>query len=337
MKEEIFEASFAPDREHIRKKYQVGARKDGTGFGKLERSFEALKAQMKERPFDMERAWSLLAGSYDIHQHGGPSATVARIHNELDFAIQGCEVGLGGIVFKNHDSPTTRSTILVQQVVDNWAKEHSKKPIRLYGGVVLNYAVGGLNPDAVVSAYRLGGKYVWLPNMDSNHHRKFVGEGEGEGIDLIDGNDKLVPKMKEILELMAGTNMVLGTGHNSTRERLIVVREAVKMGLERIEVIHPNHPVSWLTPEQCKTFAGLGCFIGIYAMDIGLTYTWDDVMAIYKAVGPEKIVLGSDCGHYMESHPVDAMRRLLIGFLTKGVPDKDIKLMCQKNAENLLS
>jgi hypothetical protein len=30
----------------------------------------------------------------------------------------------------------------------------------------INHAVGGLNPDAVVASYRLGGKYVWLPSLD---------------------------------------------------------------------------------------------------------------------------------------------------------------------------
>lgn len=336
MKEEIFEASFAPEREHIRSQYQERADKDGTGYGRLERSFQALKANMKSPLFDVDRLWSLLRDSYDIHQHGGPSSTVSRLFDEIDFAIHACYVGMAGIVFKNHDSPSTRSVKLAQKVVDQWAEEHNKKKIELFGGVVLNYAVGGLNPDAVVSAYRLGGKYVWLPNMDANHHRKFVGQGEGEGIDLLDENDNVVPKMKEILEIMAETDMILGTSHTSTRERIMVVREAVKMGVQRITITHVNHPVSWLTPEQCKTFADLGAYIGIYAMDIGVTYTWEDVMPIYKAVGPERIVLGSDCGHYAEVHPIEGMRRLILGFMKRGVPDKELKLMCQTNAYNLL-
>ena len=105
----------------------------------------------------------------------------------------------------------------------------NKKKIEVFGGVVLNYAIGGLNPDAVLSAYRQGGKYVWLPNMDANHHRNFVGQGQGEGIDLLDENDNVVPKMKEVLELMAETDMVLGTSHTSTKERLQVVKEAIRV------------------------------------------------------------------------------------------------------------
>jgi hypothetical protein len=245
-------------------------------------------------------------------------------------------MGMGGLVFKNHDSPSARSAKLTQKVVDQWAEEHNKKKIELYGGVVLNYSVGGLNPEAVISAYRLGGKYVWMPNLDANHHRRVVGQSEGQGIDVIDENDNVVPKMKEILDLIAETNIVLGVGHQSTRERLMVVREAVKMGVQRIEVNHVNFPMTWTTPEQCKMFVDLGAYIGIYAVEFGVQYTMDDVMAIYKAVGPERIVLAADCGHIEVSHPIDALRRLIFACLFRGIPDDHVKLMCQTNPYNLL-
>ena len=130
--------------------------------------------------------------------------------------------------------------------------------------------------------------------------------------------------------------MVLGVGHQSTRERIMVVREAVKLGVQRIEITHVQFPLVWTTPEQCKMFADLGAYIGVYAMEIGVDYSWDDVMAIYKAVGPERIVLASDSGHIENPYAVDATRRLILGFLLRGVPDKDVKLMCQTNAYNLL-
>ena len=336
MKEEIFEASLTPEKlRRIREKAAI----TGEGiasYGLLDRTVESQKDRIKEPLFKNERMWDLLRGSYDVHQHSGPSSTTERLYDELDLAIHGCYVGQGGIVFKNHDSPSTRSVKIVQKVVDQWAEEHSKKKIELFGGVVLNYSVGGLNPEAVISAYRLGGKYVWSPSLDANHHRNVVNQGVGQGIDLIDENDNVVPKMKEVLDLIAGTDMVLGVGHQSTRERLMVVREAVKMGVQRIEINHVNFALTWTTPEQCKTFADLGAYIGIYAMEIGVDYTWDEVVAIYKAVGPERIVLASDCGHIENPYSLDGMRRLILGFLLRGVPDEHVKLMCQTNAYNLL-
>jgi len=335
-KEEIFEASLTPKMLKKMRAEAVITGKGVSAYGPLDRSFVGLKFNMKAPLFDNERMWNLLRGSYDLHQHSGPSSTTHRLYDELDLAIQACDIGQGGIVFKNHDTPTTRSVKIVQKVVNQWADEHSKKKIELFGGVVLNYSVGGLNPDAVVAAYRLGGKYVWLPNLDSNHHRRVVNQGVGQGIDLIDENDKVVPKAKEVLELIAEGDMILGVGHQSTRERLMVVREAVKLGVQRIEITHVNFPLVWTTPEQCKMFADLGAYIGIYAMAMGEDYTWDDVMAVYKAVGPERIVLASDCGHIRNPHPIDAMRRLILHFLLSGVSDEHVKLMCQTNAYNLL-
>jgi hypothetical protein len=335
MKEEIFEASLTA--EMIKRMRGAVVIKGGTSaYGTLDNSLEALKNRMKSPVFENERMWRLLRGSYDIHQHSGPSATTERLFDELDLAIQGCYIGQGGIVFKNHDTPTTRSVKLVQKVVDQWAEEHNKKKIELFGGVVLNNTVGGLNPEAVVAAYRLGGKYVWLPNLDSNHHRRVTGEGEGKGIDIIDKSDNIVPKMKDILELIAEGDMVLGIGHQSTRERFIVAREAVKMGIQRIEVNHVNYPMTWLTPKQCKEFVDLGAYIGIYAMDMGNFYTMDEVMPIYETVGPEKIVLGYDCGHVGLPYALDGLRRLILEFLIRGVPDEHVKLMCQTNGYNLL-
>jgi len=339
MKEEIYEASLDPA---INKKMsQLSAVVKGDGKAKisfydtLDESFEGKRSRLKAPVFQIERLWNLLHGSYDIHQHSGPSPHTERLFDELDLAIHGCYIGLGGIVFKEQYMPSIRSVRLVQKVVDQWAEDHDKKKIELFGGVCLNYAVGGLNPDAVIASYRLGGKYVWLPNVDANHHRRVVGHGEGQGMNLIDEKDNVVTKAKEILSLMAETDMVLGVGHQSTRERLMVVREAAKMGMQRIEINHVNYPLTWLTPEQCQMFANLGAYIGIYAIDETF-YTWDDVMAIYKAVGPERIVLGSDRGHPALGNPIDGMRKLILGFLQSGVADEHVRLMCKTNAYNLL-
>ncbi len=340
MKEEIYEASLDPK---IKQKMEqmatvvTGESKAHISFyDPLDESFEGKRARLKTKVFDNERMWSLLRGSYDIHQHSGPSVHTERLYDELELAIQGCYMGQGGIVFKDMHTSSVRSVKIVQKVVDRWAEEHDKPKIELFGGVCLNYPVGGLNPDAVIAAHRIGGKYVWLPSMDANHHRQVVGHGVGQGIDLIDDNDNVVPKAKEVLQLIADADMVLGVGHESTRERLMVVREAVKMGVQRIEINHVNYPLTWLTPEQCKVFADLGAYLGIYALDFGLFYTMDDLMGIYKAAGPERIVFGSDCGHIANPHPIDSVRMLILGFLQNGVPDEHVKLMCQTNARNLL-
>jgi len=340
MKAQIYEASLDPAIQKKMADVQSTVKGESKAhvsfYDPLDESFDAKKKRLKTQVFKNERMWDLLHGAYDIHQHSGPSVHTERLYNELELAIQACYLGLGGVVFKDMHTASVRSVKIVQTVVDQWAKEHDRKKIELFGGVCLNYAVGGLNSDAVIAAYRIGGKYVWLPSMDANHHRRVVGHGVGQGIDLLDDKGKLVPRMKEVLALIAETDMVLGVGHQSTKERLAVVKEAVKMGIKRIEVNHVNYPLTWLTPEQCKLFADLGAYLGIYAIDVARFYTLDDLMAIYEAVGPERLVFGSDCGHVANPHPVDSLRMLILSYLQKGVPDKHVKMMCQTNAYNLL-
>ncbi|MCK9357997.1 MAG: DUF6282 family protein [Dehalococcoidia bacterium] len=337
MQEEVFEASLSDEMlRRIRGSSVVSGQAGGTSFySPLERSFEAQKRWMTSPAFKVDRVWELLRGTYDVHQHSGPSPHTERLFDELDLAIHGCYIGLGGIVFKEQFMPSTRSARIVQKVVDQWADEHGRQRIEIFGGVCLNYAVGGLNPDAVIASYRMGGKYVWLPNVDSNHHRLVVNEGVGQGIDLVDGDGNVVPKAREILDLISQTDMVLGIGHQSTKERLALVKEAVRLGIKRIEITHVNYPPSWLTPEQCRTFADLGAFISIYAIDDSY-YSWDDVMAVYRAVGPERMLIASDRGHISLGHPIDGLRRLIVGFIQSGVPDEHIRLMCQANPYSLL-
>lgn len=331
MKEHEYELSLTPNfQKRIDEVIGTGGR--GSLYGP-----EDPIAAMKQPPFDNERMWSLLRGSYDVHQHTGPSSTTQRPFDQMEFAIQACEMGMAGIVCKDHTFSTGPSVQLSQKVVDKWAEEHNRKKIEMFGGVVLNNAVGGLNPEAVVATYRIGGKYVWTPNMDAAHHRKATGNPKGGGISLIDEDDKVVPEFKEILELMAETDMVLGICHQSTKERYIVVKEAFKMGVERVEINHINYPLTMLTPEQAKMFADLGAYVGIYAMHLAYPiFSWDEAMAFYHAVGPERIVLASDCGHIETGLPWEGMRKLILGFLFRGVPDEHVKLMCQTNAYNLL-
>jgi hypothetical protein len=81
-------------------------------------------------------------------------------------------MGMAAVVFKCSSGSTVRSTKIVQKVVNEWADEHAKKRTNVFGGVVLNYAVGGINPEAVLVNARLNGKYVWIP-LKTNIYKRF--------------------------------------------------------------------------------------------------------------------------------------------------------------------
>ena len=121
MKEEIFEASLTPEKLKQMRGEAVITGEGVSAYGPLDRSFEALKTNMKSPRFDNERMWNLLRGSYDIHVHSGPSSTTHRLYDELDLAPPRLLCRPGGIVFKNHNTPSTRSVKIVQtHVPDQW-------------------------------------------------------------------------------------------------------------------------------------------------------------------------------------------------------------------------
>ena len=287
------------------------------------------------RLFDMDRIWKIMDGAIDIHIHSAPEAYATRFPSDLQMAIQACEAGMAAVVVKCHSVPTNRSAILVQEAVDQWAKEHGKRKTDVFGGVVLNYAVGGLNPEAVVVNARLGGKYVWLPSVDSTYHR--IGLNMPGGIEVLDENDNILPVLKEIFSLIAQTDMVLALCHQTTKERFILLDEAKKAGVKRIEVVHPNFHIFKMSIEEMRMVAEKGAYLGIYNYGRDPLFLDEDLtLRAIREVDPERLVAGTDCGLFTLDSPVEAIRRFIAWTLHSGIPDEIVAKIVKTNARNLL-
>ena len=286
--------------------------------------------------FDMDRVWKLMDGAIDVHVHSGPEAYTTRVADELQMSIEACEAGMAAVVFKCHSVPTNRSVKLLQRVVDQYAEEFGKGKTDLFGGVVLNYAMGGLNPEAVVVNERYGGKYVWLPNLDASYHRK--GMGIPGGIEVLDENDNVVPPLKEIFSLIADSDdTVLGICHQSTRERFILIDEARKAGVKKIEVVHPLFEVFKMTFDEIKMLAEKKVYIGLYCWSLAEPlFDADLTLRTINEIGPDYLVAGTDCGIFIEDRPVEAMRRFITWMLFSGVPDEIVERIVKLNARELL-
>ena len=327
MKEEIFEAAL--DEAKL---------KEVRGETQLRHAYGAVppgKSRISAEKFDVDRVWKLIDGAIDFHVHGGPDAYMPAPYDELDIAIEACKFGMKAIVFKCQALSTARSTRLVQKEVNKWAEEHNKKKIGIFGGVVLNYAMGGLNPEAVSACYRLGGKFVWLPSLDASFHHKVM--GTPGGIEVLDEKGRIVPPLREIFAMIAEVDMVLALGHQGTRERFILIDEAKKAGIKRIELTHPNQVSNKMTVDQMKAAADKGLYIGYYCTNFRpLQWSWDEFMQVYKIVGPDRIIAATDCGIFMSPSPLEAMRLYITGMLVRDVPDKDVEKMVKINPANLL-
>ena len=106
-----------------------------------------------------------VTGAIDLHVHCGPEG-IPRRFDAVSLAEHVKQSGLGGVVLKSHVTCTS-----------NWAEmAHRLTETRLYGSVVLNHYVGGINPMAVRGALgpAIDGvpylKVVWLPTVHAAAH-----------------------------------------------------------------------------------------------------------------------------------------------------------------------
>ena len=92
----------------------------------------------------------------DLHVHAAPSLMPRHGNDEQTVSA---ELGLGfsAVVLKAHEGSTVDRAAIAGEGV--------------YGGVVLNSAIGGANPDAVEIAARLGGRVVWMPTVSTATHK----------------------------------------------------------------------------------------------------------------------------------------------------------------------
>ncbi|MFH1480265.1 MAG: DUF6282 family protein, partial [Pseudomonadota bacterium] len=248
-------------------------------------------------PIDLEKLAELMDGAIDIHIHPAPDAYAARPFDDVELAIQACEMGMGAVVYKCHSFPSVRTARVADRIVGEWAKGQGKRRTRVIGGVVLNYNVGGLNPEAVESAAGLGGKFIWTPNLDSTHHRKVSG-GSG-GIEVLDDKDRIVPELHEIFRLIAKYDLVLSITHQSTKERFIMVDAALEAGVRRIEICHPTAPSTKMSVDQMKAIADKGAYLGLYCVNFAPPlFSIEETIEVIKVVGADRLVLGTDLGNW---------------------------------------
>lgn len=278
-----------------------------------------------------------LEGAIDFQLHLAPDV-VKRACYDAEFLEDAEKVGYAGMVLKDHYVTTTGRAIIL---------DRKGGSTRVFGGTVLNNAVGGLNPSAVEAAIQQGAVQVWMPTFDAQNHRTFFNKAslpelhkirqtqfqELPGIALVDGRGELVAQMREILSQIASANIILGTGHVSLQESYALVEAARAAGVKKMLITHPRaRATNWNTADQAK-LVDMGAKLEHCASanyDVGL------IRESIERVGPENCILSSDSGQVHHGHPLDYFAQFLDDLVKAGVPDRDIRLMTVENTSMLL-
>jgi hypothetical protein len=222
------------------------------------------------------------------------------------------------------------------------------------GGIVLNRAVGGINPAAVEAALQLGAKHVWMPTVDAAFHARTFGstgaydkqastvaksESQDRGIEVFDDAGRPIEGLIDVLDLTAQYSAILSTCHLSVPEVQLLVKTARERGVEKIMITHPFFRVPGLEFDDLKALVDQGAYAEFgYCTSSPM---WNhaplarQVEAI-KSLGPERCILMSDAGQRHNPMPAEALRAFAQSVWESGVSEEGVERMIKTNPLDLL-
>ncbi|MDE1858102.1 MAG: hypothetical protein KGI26_03430 [Thaumarchaeota archaeon] len=278
-----------------------------------------------------------LEGAVDFQLHLAPDV-VRRACYDVNFLEVAEKVGYRAMVLKDHYVPTTGRALLLNK---------RGGPTKVFGGTVLNNAVGGLNPAAVEAAVQQGAAQVWMPTFDARNHREFfnkaslpelhkirqTGFKEPPGITLLDEAGEILPAVHEILGQIASADVILGTGHVSLEETYALVQAAKRAGVQKVLITHPRaRATNWSTDDHAK-LVEMGATLEHCA---SANYNSGLIRESVERVGAENCILSSDSGQVHHGHPLDYFMQFLNDLASAGVSDGDLRAMTVDNPSKLL-
>jgi Family of unknown function (DUF6282) len=284
----------------------------------------------------------LLKGWIDMHAHTYP-ALFNRHIDDMDLAEIALDFGMRGFVLKDHDMQTAGRAYHVHKLFPE---------LDVFGGVVLNRSVGGINPHVVQSAIHYGGKVIWMPSNHSKWHAEYFHISDypqfgrpqrqipGPGVTVLDENGQLTPETLTVLDIIAEADVVLATGHLSLPEIRLLQDEATRRGVKRFLVTHANWALCRLEPAVQRELIEKGAVLEYVAVSCSSATFWEqnpeELAGWINELGPEHLIISSDLGQIASPSHAEGVRMMLRGLLEYGVPPEALAKMTQINPARLL-
>ena len=268
----------------------------------------------------------MLAGVIDFHAHAGPDSR-PRSLNDIEVARLFRQAGLRGMVLKNHFTMTADRAALTMAQVEG---------LEIFGGVALNRAVGGINPEVVrqMVAFDGGrGKVVWLPTFDAEFYVNRAGGSEPFVRVVEDGAP--VPPLLDIFALVGEHDLVLAMGHSSPEEVLLLIPAAKAQGVRHILVTHVFGQDA--TIDQMRRMASEGAvmeldWLAVYSGKLSIA----DYAGAIEEIGAEHFLMSSDLGQAGNPNHADGLRAFILALRAEGISASEVDLMARRNPARLL-
>ncbi len=283
-----------------------------------------------------------VSGAIDMHCHPSPDL-FPRLADDMEVVEHARGMGFGGVMVKSHYEPSASRAAYAERMFPG---------IRVFGGIVLNHSVGGVNPAAVEAALKLGAREVWMPTVDARFHAEVHGgtgaydvqqsAGAGAsrpGISVLDDHGELSPESLEVLDLIAQHDAILGTCHLSPGEIRTLIAEARRRGVQKIAVTHPFFKVPNLSLDELRELSSMGAYAEFGYCTISPMWGYATPKRIAEAVnaiGASHCLLVSDTGQRHNPMPAEALRIFAQCVHESGVSEDDIATLIRTNPAELL-
>jgi hypothetical protein len=283
-----------------------------------------------------------MQGAVDVHVHSEPDL-FPRIADDVGVARHAASLGLRAISLKCHSERTTSRAYLAQQMVPD---------IQIVGGIVLNRAVGGINPAAVEAALQLGARHVWMPTVDAaNHARTFgstgaydkqastVAKSTDAGIEVFDSAGTPIDGLIDVLDLIVEHRAILSTCHLSVPEIKQLVTLARERGVEKIMITHPFFKVPSLDIETLKGLVAQGAYAEFGYCTVSPMWNHAPLTRVVDAIqtlGPDRCILMSDAGQRHNPMPAECLRVFAQSVHESGIDEDSVQRMIRHNPLELL-
>jgi hypothetical protein len=247
-----------------------------------------------------------------------------------------------GFVIKSHYFDTSGRAALIREIFP---------ACNAIGGVVLNNAVGGLNPVAVEMLGRCQGpKIVWFPTIDAqNMWDNIIGSGapipfgaastdpaKVTGISILTKEGRLSAATLDVLHLIAKNDMILATGHLSNAETLALLKEAKNCGVRRMIASHCEFPATFASVDMQKEYIKCGALIEHNALNTHAGHFPPERLAEHiRAVGADNVLLTSDYGQTTSPLPLEGFAEYLGMAMKAGISAEEIRRMVVTNPARL--
>lgn len=266
-----------------------------------------------------------LSGVIDLHVHAGPDVRPRKL-DAVALARAAKAAGVRGLLLKSHHTITADLAQVVEGVVGG---------IQIFGGVALNEAVGGLNPEAVRAAVALGAKEIFMPTHSAANQRRH--DGMAGGIAILDGSGRIRDEVNRILDHVARADVILGCGHLSPEEILALVRAARRAGIRKVLVNHPELHSLAIPVAMQQEMAAEGAYFERMHLHGNSVVEGHGLAEITRAVGVERTVLVTDLGRADYAvDPIQGMGELIQQFADQGFSPGEIDLMARRTPARLL-